>query len=340
VSRGAMWSAGVMGAAGLILGAATPGPGQPEVVPEIVATGVPRPLQLAIDDGTLVVLSPGWRGDSAGEIFRVDLEAPLPRDLGRQPRTRVPFPDTRTSTFGSLAIHPSSRDVFLGEENGTRLYRLSGSELLTLYASGLRRLPGGSAVAFDRLGRLLVVDYVDQTLSPGEERAPPGLEALREEDYRGPLVFRLVLDPDIPLPRRLDRVAPLFPRAWGGAKGGAMLPRLISVAATTEGDVALLSSSGQVFRLSSDGALRSVARLPLGFGQYNRTNMVGAPDGGVFVSGGFHIGRIFYVSPEGVVTTVASGLADPEGIALDRTGQLYVAESSFHRVVRFRPSLP
>jgi sugar lactone lactonase YvrE len=153
-------------------------------------------------------------------------------------------------------------------------------------------------------------------------------------------VFRLVLDPDIPLPRRLDRVAPLFPRAWGGAKGGAMLPRLISVAATTEGDVALLSSSGQVFRLSSDGALHSVARLPLGFGQYNRTNMVGAPGGGVFVSGGFHIGRIFYVSPEGVVTTVASGLADPEGIALDRTGQLYVAESSFHRVVRFRPSLP
>jgi hypothetical protein len=340
VSRGAMWSAGVMGAAGLVLGAAAPGPGLPEVVPEFVATGVPRPLQLAIDDRSLVVLSPGWRGESAGEIFRLDLEAPLPRDLSRQPRTRVPYPDARPFIFGSLAIHPSSRDIFLGEENGTRLYRLSGGERLTLYASGLRRLPGGGAVAFDGLGRLLVVDHVDQGLSPSEERAPPGLEALREEDYRGPLVFRLVLDPEIPLPRRLDRVAPLFPRAWGGAKGGAQLPRLISVAATTEGDVVLLSSSGEILRLSPAGALHSLARLPIGYGQYNRTNMVAAPDGGVFISGGFHVGRIFHISPSGAVTTVASGLADPEGIALDQDGYLYVAESSFHRIVRLRPSSP
>jgi hypothetical protein len=336
-----MWSAGAMGAAGLILGAAAPGPGQPEVVREIVATGVPRPLQLAIDDRTLVVLSPGLRGDSAGEIFRVDLESPLPHELSRQPRTRVPFPDARMSTFGSLAIHPSSRDVFLGEENGTRLYRLSGGGRLTPYASGLRRLPGGDAIAFDGLGRLLVVDYVDQTLSPGDERAPPGLETLREEDYRGPLVFRLVLDPEVPLPRRLDRVAPLFPRAWGGAKGGgALLPRFISVAATAGGDVALLSSSGEVFRLSPDGVLRSLARLPLGHGQYNRTNMLAAPDGSLFISGGFHIGRIFRVSPDGVVSTLVSGLADPEGIALDPAGYLYIAESSLHRVVRLRLPLP
>jgi hypothetical protein len=239
------------------------------------------------------------------------------------------------STFGSLAIHPSSRDVFLGEENGTCLYRLSGGERLTPYASGLHRLPGGGGIAFDGRGRLLVVDHVDQTLSPGEERAPPGLEALREEDYRGPLVFRLVFDPAIPLPRRLDRVAPLFPRAWGGAKGSALLPRLISIAATAGGDVALLSSSGEVLRLSPDGELRSLARLPLGHGQYNRTNMVAAPDGGLFISGGFHVGRIFRISPAGVVSTVASGLADPEGIALDPAGYLYVAESSFHRIVRF-----
>lgn len=340
MSRGAMWSVRALGVAGLVLGAAAPGPGQLEVVPEIVATGVPRPLQLAIDDRTLVVLSPGWRGDSAGEIFRVDLEAPLPHDLSRQPRTRVPFPDARMSTFGSLAIHPSSRDVFLGEENGTRLYRLSGGERLTPYASGLHRLPGGGAISFDGLGRLLVVDYVDQTLSPGEERALPGLEALRDEDYRGPLVFRLVLDPEVPLPRRLDRMAPLFPRAWGGAKGGALLPRLISIAATDGGDVALLSSSGEVLRLSPAGGLRSLARLPLGHGQYNRTNMVAAPDGGLFISGGFHVGRIFHVSPGGVVSTVASGLADPEGIALDPAGHLYVAESSFHRIVRLRLPLP
>src|SRR6266566_585904 len=45
---------------------------------EVVATGVPRPLQLALDRRTLVVLGPGARGDSAGEIYRVDLEARCP----------------------------------------------------------------------------------------------------------------------------------------------------------------------------------------------------------------------------------------------------------------------
>ena len=41
---------------------------------EVVATGVPRPLQLVLDRRTLVVLGPGARGDSAGEIYRVDLD--------------------------------------------------------------------------------------------------------------------------------------------------------------------------------------------------------------------------------------------------------------------------
>ena len=52
-----------------------------------------------------------------------------------------------------------------------------------------------------------------------------GLEAFKdEEDYRGPLVFRLVADPAIALPRRLEVLAPLFPRAWGGKAGGRQLP--------------------------------------------------------------------------------------------------------------------
>jgi sugar lactone lactonase YvrE len=40
------------------------------------------------------------------------------------------------------------------------------------------------------------------------------------------------------------------------------------------------------------------------------------------------------------VTTVASNLADPEGIALDAEGHLYVAESAFHRIVRLTPPAP
>lgn len=303
---------------------------------EVVATGVPRPLQLAMDGHALVILSPGWRGDSAGEIYRVDLSGDRPVDLTREPRVRIPFADARMATLGSLTLDPATRQLFLGEENGTRIYRLSAEERLTLYARGLHRLAGGSTLAFDSAGRLVVVDNVDP-VTPGEERAPPEFEPLGDEDYRGPLVLRLALDPDIPLPRRLDRLPPLFPRAWGGKKGGGLLPRLIAVAASRTGELTFLSSAGEVLRLTADGSLASLAHLPRGQGMYNRINMVAAPDGDVFVSGGFHVARIFRISAQGAVATVASNLADPEGIALDGEGRLYVAESSLHRIVRFTP---
>src|SRR5512132_1791472 len=108
---------------------------------EVVMTGVPRPLQLAIDRRTLVVLSPGARGDSAGEIHRVDLDETFPVDVSRRPRVRVPFVDARLATLGSMALEPTTHDLFLGEENGTRVYRLDADERLSLYVDGLRRPP-------------------------------------------------------------------------------------------------------------------------------------------------------------------------------------------------------
>jgi sugar lactone lactonase YvrE len=55
----------------------------------------------------------------------------------------------------------------------------------------------------------------------------------------------------------------------------------------------------------------------------------------VFVGAGFHLASVFRVSPDGIVTVLAANLGDPEGVALDGRGHLYVAESSFHRVLRF-----
>jgi sugar lactone lactonase YvrE len=178
------------------------------------------------------------------------------------------------------------------------------------------------------------VDYADPYLSQAEGRPPPGLEQFRDEDYRGPLVIRLALDPGIPLPRHVGNVPPLYPRAWGGRAGGALLPFLISGLVLPDGDLLLLTSSGELYRLGSDGDLTLFARLPRG--QYNRTNMIAAPDGTVFVSGGFHVGRVFRVSRAGAVAVVAADLADPAGIALDPQGALYIAESSVHRILRVR----
>src|ERR1043166_2434621 len=81
---------------------------------EVIATGVPPPLQLLLDRRTLVVLGPGSRGDSAGEIYRLELGA-FPIDVARLPRVRVPFLDGRLATLGSMALEPFSRDLFLGE---------------------------------------------------------------------------------------------------------------------------------------------------------------------------------------------------------------------------------
>jgi len=305
---------------------------------EVVATGVSRPLQLAVDGGALVVLSPGARGDAAGEIYRVDLSGELPVDLSRQPRISIPFIDSRTATLGSLALHAGTRDLYLGEENGTRIHRLGADGHFALYATGVHRLAGGGTLAFDAAGRLIVVDYVDPLLSEAEERPPPGLEQFRDEDYRGPLVFRLTLDPGIPLPRRLGRVAPLFPRGWGGKAGGASLPRLISVAPVGDADLVFLTSAGEVYRLHAGGSFLLWTRLPRG--QYNRTQMIAAPDGSIIVNGGFHVGRIFRIGPDGNVSTLASNLADPESIALDGHGRIYVAESSLHRIMRLPASRP
>jgi hypothetical protein len=331
--RAAVALGGALIAAALLWTAATARDAGLQAGIEVVATGVSRPLQLALDRGTLVVLGPGVRGDSAGELYRVDLDGPLPVDLARRPRVRVPFLDARLATLGSMAVEPATNDLFLGEENGARIYRLDTAERLTLYLDGLRRLGGGSVLTFDAGGHLLVVDHADPHISPGEDRPPSWLEQFRDEDYRGPLVFRLTLDPTLPLPRHADRIPPLFPRAWGGRTGGAMLPRLVAVAAVGA-DVVVLSSSGILYRLGGDTRLARLATLP--HGQYLRINMVAAPDAGLYVSGGFSVGVLFHVSADGTVTKVADSLGDPQGLVLAPDGYLYLAESSQHRIIRMR----
>lgn len=305
---------------------------------DVVVTGIARPIQLAFDThGGLVVLSHGWRGDAAAEIYRVDVHEALPVDAARVPRVVIPFAEElRKAVFGSLALEPRSGDLFLGEENGNRIYRLGADQRLQAVVVGLNHLLGGSALALDEQGRLVFLDYASpETHLRSEQPLPPSLRWLTDEGYRGPLVFRIDPGEERLLPRRADLLAPILPR--GGAIPAGQEPRwrLIAVTATTGDDLIFLNSVGEVLRLGPDSALRLVARLPAG--DYHRNNLAMGPDGSVFVCGGFHIRQIFRVSPAGAASIIASDLGDPGGIILDRKGALYVAETALHRIIRIAP---
>jgi hypothetical protein len=320
-----------------------PALGEPQVAPglrvEVVATGISRPIQLAWrGTGRLVVLSHGWKGDAAGEIYHLDLSGPLPVDAERAPRWVIPFPEeSRKAAFGSLAVDADRGDLFLGEENGNRIYRLGADQRLQPVAVGLNHLLGGSALVLDQQQRLVFLDYASpETHLRSEAPLPPSLSWLVEEGYRGPLVFRIDPREQRPLPRRADLLAPVLPRGGAMPPGQEPLWRLIAVTATADDNLVFLSSVGEVLRLGPDSALRVLARLPPF--HYHRTNLAMGPDGSVFVCGGFHIRQIFRISPAGEVSIIASELGDPGGIVLDREGVLYVAETALHRIIRIAPT--
>jgi hypothetical protein len=235
--------------------------------------------------------------------------------------------------FGSLAVDPRTGDLFLGEENGNRISRLTAGNRLQDFAVGLQHLVGGSAIAFDTRGRLVAVDYVSpETRQRSESPLPPALEQAAGDGYQGPLVFRVDASDVGALPRRFDLLPPLYPRVWETRPGVEPLWRFISLAALPGDDLLLLDSLGQVFRLSPGTPPALIARLPAG--HYHRTNVAVGPDQAVYVSSGFHIRGLYRISPTGVVESIARELGDPAGIAVDREGAVYVAETALHRIIR------
>ena len=329
--------AGALLLLGLVISPATGVEVAPGLTVEIVVSGVPRPVQVALDASRhLVILSHGRQGDAAAELYRLDVNA-FPLDASREPRVVIPFSaGPRKAAFGSLAVDPRSGDLFLGEENGNRIYRFQNPGQLTLFGVGLNHLLGGSSLTFERSGLLVVLDYASPEEQLRSEAPPPaGFEWLSGDAYQGPVVFRLDPAENIPLPRRLDVIAPILPRGVPRRLVAEPLYRFIAVATMPSGEIVLLNSIGEVLVRSNDGALRHLARLPSG--HYHRTHMTVGPDGSVFVSSGFQIRQIFRVSPEGIVTSVAQNLGDAQGIAVDDTGGLYVAETALHRVIRIGP---
>src|SRR5207237_2539176 len=182
--RRRVWSAWLIFAGlGGLLAAGPRTAGSAEVSPgsrvEVVVTGIPRPIQLARDgDGMLVVLGQGWRGDAAAELYRFDVRGALPVNAARAPRVVIPFAtEPRKNALGSLAVDPRSGDLFLGEENGNRIYRLTADKRLTPIVVGANHLLGGSSFAMDADGRLVVLDYASfESQLRSEAPLPPSLD--------------------------------------------------------------------------------------------------------------------------------------------------------------------
>src|SRR2546428_149586 len=194
----------------------------------------------------------------------------------------------------------------------------------------LNHLLGGSSLALDPSGKLVVLDYASfQAQLRSEAPLPPSLAALAAEDYQGPLVFRIDLDEDVPLPRRLEIVAPIFPKRSARRNfGEPALHKFVAVVPIGKDELALLSVVGEVFVLSPEGDLRRLTRLPPG--HFQRTSMAVHPGRSVFVSAGVHLRELCRVSPARDVTSLAHDLADPPGVGVDRAGVLYVAETALH----------
>jgi len=339
---------GLLAAAGLITAAAVAAHGAtatgvqpaPGLTVEVAVTNIGRPIQLAFDgDGRLIVLSHGRRGDAAGEILRLDVRDPLPVDAEQVPRVVIPFsPGPRKPTLGSLAVDGRTGDLYLGEENGNRVYRLSPDHRLSPVAVGLNHLVGGSSIALDPEGRLIALDYVSpETQGRAEVTPPPGLDVFGVGSYHGPVVFRASLGDEAGPVRRLDLLRPFFPRGLV-APPGDPLTRLIAVATHPRGDLVLVDSLGQVFRLSPTAELRPLTRLPAG--HYQRMSVDLTSDGALLVSTGLHVRRLLRVSAAGVTTTLASELGDPNGVAIDAESRIYVAETALHRIIRLVPARP
>jgi sugar lactone lactonase YvrE len=84
-----------------------------------------------------------------------------------------------------------------------------------------------------------------------------------------------------------------------------------------------------LYAVATGGEPRFVTELP------NARAMVPAPGGGIFYADDT---TLYRVSPDGVRTQIASGLATPQDLAVDASGVVYVAEFTSHTVRAVDPS--
>lgn len=297
---------------------------------DLVATGARLPQDLALDppDAAWLLTQSGAPG-GAGALVRLSLATPRPVEVASLPAIAIPFsPDPARFRVGSLARHPATGDLYVAERLGRHIFRVTPGGAVTLYARGAHLLSDSRTLAFDPEGRLVVLDFVGRPVVADVAPRDP-LGALPDtERVEGPLLYRLRIDEPLPLPRNLEYARPTFPPA-ALRRPGTRLPRYVGVAALPSGDLILSGVSGTIDRLTSAGALRTVATLSAG-------RVVGAGPAGELYAVDFLGGRLVRIAPDGAVEPFVEGLARPAAVAVGPDGSVLVAEDT-GRVLAIRP---
>ncbi len=170
---------------------------------------------------------------------------------------------------------------------------------------------------------------------------------------------------------------PIPPVVDGGSATSTGLYGAVDVAVGTDGSVYIVSrhptsTGGTIRRVTTDGIISTVAGLglytPPGFGDggfaddaflNDPQGIALAPDGGMYIAEGNGF-RVRYISPDGVITTIAGHYPDityagdfednrpalganvrrPVDVAIAPDGALYVAEAEGFRVRRIAQAMP
>ena len=243
-----------------------------------MATGIPRPAQLVLDGHTLTVLGPGLaRRRRRRAVPRGPERAAARRSSDARLGAGSASARAGPATLGSLALDPASRQLFLGEENGTRIYRLGPGRRARAVRHGAPPRPGGQRAGRRCPGTAPGPRLRRPDARAGRGRRRPGLEP----SSRGRLPRAAAVPADA---RRLDRAAPASRSGDPALPAAAAGPGRRGSSATSwrwrrfpSGEIALLEPTGALFRLLPDGSVSRMGRLPTGHGEYNRPEHGGGP---------------------------------------------------------------